>query len=158
MQSQISPLTYTPTGPITANIGSSNADVSSIVDNASELISQMQSQITPLTPLTYTPSTPITTNIGSSDTDVGSIVDSATDLISQLSMQINPIKYTPIVVIDPNIIRSEITQEPKWHEPSDKYKQKDTLNINIPSLSLNKNLAFQKENGNTIIKETKFMK
>jgi hypothetical protein len=154
----IAPLTYTPTGPITTNIGSSDADVSSIVDNASELISQIQPQITPIAPLTYTPTDPITATIGSSDTDVISIVDSATELISHIQSPIIPLTYTPSGPIDTNIGSSEITPEPKWYEPSDKYKQKDTLNINIPSLSLNKNLAFQKENGNTIIKETKIMK
>lgn len=71
-----------------------------------------------------------------SSSDVSSILDSATELISAIS---HTSGFT-------------VKQIPEWYEPSDKYINKNVLNINIDKPTFTKELKLDKDaTGNTII-------
>ena len=123
-------MTYTPGASTSATMGSSS-DVSSILDSATELIAQIQ----PGAAMTYTPTASTSATMGSSS-DVSSILDSATELISAIS---HTSGFT-------------VKQIPEWYEPSDKYINKNVLNINIDKPTFTKELKLDKDaTGNTII-------
>jgi hypothetical protein len=74
-----------------------------------------------------------------SSTDISSILDNAAGLISAIS---HTSGFT-------------VRQIPEWYEPSDKYINKNVLNISIPKFNFTKELKLEKDtNGNTIIGNT----
>jgi hypothetical protein len=83
-------------------------------------------------PIEYTPPSSTAATVSESSVVASSILDHASNLIEA-------IKYYP--------------PKTKWYEPSDKYKDKSTLNVNGTIKLLNKKLVIEQDNGNTIIKD-----
>jgi len=160
--SQLSrPIEYTPPSSTVATV-SESSDVVSIIDHAGELISQLSR------PIEYTPpSSSTVANLSESSNVASSILDHASKLIPEISIPIEYTPTTPIIatisdynagsIVDnaSNLIEAIKYYPPKtkWYEPSDKYKDKSTLNVNGTIKLLNKKLVIKEVNGNTIIED-----